>query len=84
VTTVIADATIGAGGNEFFAAYCPDGLIASGGGYIVSDPAVAVVASYPETLGTGWVIHAVSSSAIPETVTTYAMCVEGIASTTGP
>jgi hypothetical protein len=84
VLRVTSDQSIQATANDFALALCPSGQIASGGGYIVMDPAVVVLENRPADNGDGWIAYAFNGSATGTTIRVYAMCVEGIASATGP
>ena len=72
---------------DYTVAQCPDGFVASGGGYIADlsqSPAVTVIENRPLDDGLGWTTYALNTSGGPITMRVYAMCVEGSAFAVGP
>ena len=81
---VIEESSVTDSAADYTVAYCPEGMIASGGGYLAPDPGVVVQENRPTDDGTGWLLYSQNNSGNDQTMRVYAMCVEGVASSTGP
>ncbi|MFM8971298.1 MAG: hypothetical protein ACKOOG_01370 [Actinomycetota bacterium] len=83
VLRVANDGSIVSTVSDYIQADCPEGQVASGGGYIATDPAVVLRENRPTDDGSGWIAYAFNGSGATVSVRVYAMCVAGTASATG-